>query len=262
MKDSIFNAAKIKQVSELQTAYNTEQKNIQIKSLEDKESLQKLSLNNAESTRNWIIVALFLILIIAGLFYRQANAAKKVSKLIAGKNLLLQQVVVEKEWLLEEVHHRVKNNLYTVICLLESQAMFLENDALKAMESSKNRIFAMSLIHQKLYLSADIETVDMSEYVAELVHNLEESFDVPDKIRFDVEVDLITLNISNAIPLGLIINEAITNSIKHAFPENRRGYIFISISAGAWQIKLEMSDNGIVCPMIFRKLSVKHWELS
>lgn len=80
--------------------------------------------------------------------YKQKLAANAI---ITNKNELFQQLFIGKEWLLKEVYHRVKNNLYTVICLLVSQARYLENDALKAIESSQHRIFAMSLIHQKLY---------------------------------------------------------------------------------------------------------------
>ena len=161
---------------------------------------------------------------------------------------MLQHLLTEKEWLLKEVHHRIKNNLHTVICLLQSQAAYLENDALKAIENIQHRIYAMSLIHQKLYQSDDIKTIDMAKYVPELVKYLEDSFDISDQIEFKLRIDPVSLNISHAIPLGLIINEAVSNSIKYAFPGKRKGEILISLVDNGEQIKLELADDGIGMP--------------
>jgi len=245
LKDSIFKSTKNKQIEELQIAYDTEQKQKDIKALQDKTKLQKLSLNHAESTRNWIVSGSLMLLIIAVLLFRQARLTKKNNADITIKNELLQRLLLEKEWLLKEVHHRVKNNLHTVICLLESQARYLEDDALMAIENSKHRIFAMSLIHQKLYRSDDIKAIDMAEYITELVHNLKTSFGVIDDIIFRLNLDPITLNITHAIPLGLIINEAVTNSIKYAFPGKTGNEISISLHDDGKEIKLEMADNGV-----------------
>ena len=108
--------------------------------------------------------------------------------LINQKNLELEFLVEEKEWLLKEVHHRVKNNLQTIICLLESQAAYLENDALKAIETSQNRIYTMSLIHQKLYQSENIQTIDMALYISELIQYLKDSFNIASyKVSFRVD---------------------------------------------------------------------------
>jgi two-component sensor histidine kinase len=112
-------------------------------------------------------------------------------------------LVKEKEWLLREVHHRVKNNLYTVICLLESQATYLENDALLAIQNSGRRIYAMSLIHQKLYHTEDVRVIDMESYITEFVYYLQDSFGSPPNIRIDLHIEPLTLGIAHAIPLGL-----------------------------------------------------------
>jgi len=155
-------------------------------------------------------------------------------------------LVEEKEWLLKEVHHRVKNNLHTIICLLESQAIYLESDALEAMEKSQNRIYSMSLIHQKLYQSDDIQTIDMASYIPELVQYLKDSFDtLSSRVYFDLKIDKISLTQTIAIPIALIINEAITNSIKYAFPGKSGGEILISLQDENESIKLELADNGI-----------------
>ena len=129
-------------------------------------------------------------------------------------------MLAEKEWWLKEVHHRVKNNLHTIICLLESQAMYLEKDALQAIEKSQHRIYAMSLIHQKLYQNEDLQVIDMSVYLEEFIGYLKDSFDTQG-IDFIIHVDPVQLNLQQAIPVALIINEGVTNAIKYAF-ENRK----------------------------------------
>jgi two-component sensor histidine kinase len=169
----------------------------------------------------------------------------KKNEIINHKNDQLKILREEKEWLLKEVHHRVKNNLHTVICLLESQAAYLESDALSAIEKSQNRIYAMSQIHKKLYQSADLQTIEMSVYIPELVQYLKDSFHVSDQIYFNYELEKISLDASLAIPISLIINEALTNSIKYAFPDKMRGEILISLYKLGNQNILELSDTGV-----------------
>ncbi len=173
-----------------------------------------------------------ILLASGGLLYKQYRQKQKSAALIAEtnkvisqknqaitqKNEALEQLVTEKEWLLKEVHHRVKNNLHTVICLLESQAAYLESDARQANEVSQQRIYTMSLIHQKIYQSEDIKSIDMSVYLPEFIQYLDDSFGNNLRIHFEVDIDPVQLDISQAVPVALIINEAVTNSIKYAFP--------------------------------------------
>ena len=248
LQDSTFKVSKVRQAEELQVRYLTEEKENQIILLNQQAKLQQANTKQARMVKNFTTVGIIGVLLIAGLLYRQNKLKQRNNNVITHKNQLLQHLLSEKEWLLKEVHHRVKNNLHTVICLLESQAAYLENDALKAIENSQHRIYAMSLIHQKLYQSEDIKSIDMSVYIAELIQYLKDSFDISNQIHFQLKIDPINLNISHAIPLGLIINEAITNSIKYAFPNNRKGEITISLMDIGDQIQLNLSDNGIGMP--------------
>jgi two-component sensor histidine kinase len=252
IKDSLFTETKTKQLKQLEVQYETDKKIAEIKILNQKNELlnksnelQQSNLQKANLTKDFTLVVVLLLIAILVLLYRQYRLKQISNKSISQKNELLQHLLTEKEWLLKEVHHRVKNNLHTVICLLESQAVYLENDALKAIENSQHRIYAMSLIHQKLYQSDDIKTIDMSVYIPELVQSLEDGFGTVNQIRFNLKIDQINLDISHAIPLGLIINEAVTNSLKYAFPHNREGEISISMIDNGKQIKLELADNGI-----------------
>lgn len=206
------------------------------------------ALNQAKSSRNWIIAGAFMLFVITLMLIRQIVTARKNNLLISQQNEALQRFLSEKDWLIKEVHHRVKNNLHTLICLLESQARYLKDDALKAVETSQNRIFAMSLIHQKLYRSEDIKTINMAEYVPELVSNLRRSFDIPERINFEIDVAAISLSASHAIPFGLIINEAVTNAIKYAFPANKKGTISVIFYQYQQELILTIADDGIGMP--------------
>jgi two-component sensor histidine kinase len=243
--DSNFVISKIRQGEELQVKYETAQKESQIAFLNQKAKLEQVNLNKATLIRNVTIGGIVLLVIIAVLLYRQSRLRKKSNQVITHKSELLERLLTEKEWLLKELNHRVKNNLHMVISLLESQAIYLESDALKAMKTSKHRIFSMSLIHQKLYQLEDVKTIDMSVYLPELVNYLRDSFDAEEYIHFRLELEPVQLSVSQAIPLALVLNEAITNSIKYAFPGNRRGEISIKMRETGETIELIIRDNGV-----------------
>jgi two-component system, sensor histidine kinase PdtaS len=266
LDDSLASISKTKAVQQIKITLETQKKEDEIKSknqnillLTQRNQIQQADLHNANLIRNITFLGILILLTGAGLLYRQYRQKQRANELvtqkndvitekneiITRKNEMLENLVEGKEWLLKEVHHRVKNNLHTIICLLESQAAYLEDDALKAIETSKHRIYAMSLIHQKLYQSADIKEIDMSDYLNEFVRYLAASLGVPGHIRFQPDIDPLKLGVSQAIPLGLIINEAVTNSIKHAFPGNRMGVIKIGLHQIADQIELVVEDNGV-----------------
>lgn len=250
LRDSLFTVDKNNKIEELNIQYQTAQTAQSIKDLRLLGTIQKAGLENAKLQRNITIGGILIMLVVSGLIFRNYGLKQKAAYMISLKNNQLQHLLTEKEWLFKEIHHRVKNNLHTVICLLESQARYLENDALQAIETSQHRIYAMSLIHQKLYQSDDIKTINMAIYIPELIQSLVDGFGTAGQIRFNLNIQAIDLSLSHAIPLALIINEAVTNSIKYAFPEKRRGEISISMADDGTQIVLEMADDGIGMPEI------------
>lgn len=245
LKDSMFDETKSRQIAQLEVEFETEKKENQINLLSQKAMLESTKLKQADFVKNVTVAGVILLLIIAGLLYKQSSFRKKTNVVVTHKNKLLQSLLTEKEWLLKEVHHRVKNNLHTVICLLESQARYLEEDALRAIESSQNRIYAMSLIHQKLYQSDDIGTIDVNNYLKELTAYLSDSFGSPANVSMQLSLEEVRLSLSQAIPLGLIINEAVTNAFKYAFPDRRSGRIMIELKQTAGYIRLLIADSGI-----------------
>lgn len=223
------------------------ERNIQL--LTKEALLKESSLKNAHQARNVTLAGIGLLLIILGLLYNQYRIKQRNSRELDVKNKSLQGLVSEKELLLREVHHRVKNNLHTIISLLETQSAYLKDDALAAVQNSQHRVYAMSLIHQKLYQVENSTSINMAVYLPELLHYLRDSFDMPSAIRFETNIENIQLDISQAIPAGLIMNEAITNSIKYAFPGKQQGVISIEmVQNGAQKVRFSVADNGIGLP--------------
>ncbi len=252
LNDSISNAVKIRQFHQLQVQNETAKKELtisqrdaEIKVMKRTDLLQQDNLKQARFIRNISIVATLVFLALAALLYKQYRQKQRASQLVTIQNIQLQHLLKEKEWLLKEVHHRVKNNLHTIISLLESQAVFLENDALKAIESSQHRIYAMSLIHQKLYQVDNVKTIEMGQYLPEFIQYLKQSFGNTNKIIFQIEIEPLSLDVAVAIPVALILNEAITNSIKYAFPGDRKGTIRVAMYHEAGETVLEIADDGI-----------------
>jgi two-component sensor histidine kinase len=254
LNDSLVDFSKNKQIEELKIQYETLNKEQKITLLNNQSKLQKSELQKSKLLNNLSIWSLVLLLIIIGLLYnryrlKQRNNIKLEikEKEISQKNSNLTHLLDEKEWLLKEIHHRVKNNLQTVISLLNSQSAYLDNDmALSAIKNSQHRIHSMSLIHQKLYNSENISTINMPTYIKELVEYLKESFNLGQRVRFEIRIEPLELDVAQAVPLGLILNEAITNSIKYAFPNDRSGMIYVTLEANAQNHHLlTISDNGI-----------------
>jgi two-component system, sensor histidine kinase PdtaS len=263
--DSALSVTKAKEFDEIQTAYKTEQKDSLIKLKEQniqlltrQDQLQRSKLQQGMILRNISFAVVTLLIIITTLLYNRYRLKQRTNRKlelqgqkIEKQNLSLHHLVNEKEWLLKEIHHRVKNNLQIVMSLLNSQSAYIDNPyALTAIHDSQHRVNAMSLIHQKLYGSENVSTINMSTYIRELVSYLRDSFNTGQRIRFDLAIEPIEMDVSQAVPLGLILNEAITNSIKYAFPNDRNGVISISLlSTIPHHYLLSVSDDGIGMPL-------------
>ncbi|HSP88876.1 MAG TPA: CHASE domain-containing protein [Ignavibacteriaceae bacterium] len=159
----------------------------------------------------------------------------------------------EKEVLLREIHHRVKNNLQIISSMLNLQTNYItDKKSLAIFEESRNRVRTMALIHEKLYQNESLSTLNIKDYVIELVNNLMRSYRADNRILPEINISDIFINTDTAIPLGLIINELISNSLKYAFPSNEAGRITISLIAFTNEkFQLIISDNGIGLPEEF-----------
>lgn len=177
----------------------------------------------------------------------------------------LQAALQEKDVLFKEVHHRVKNNLQIIYSLLRLQSRQVQNPQLSTiLLDSQNRIKSIALIHEKLYRSDDLSKIDLKNYILTLVASLFSSYKSDtDIVNLTTEIDQITLDIDTAILCGLIINELVSNSLKYAFPENRKGEIYITVSTNESDlITLIVQDNGIGLPERLDPAQVKTLGLS
>jgi two-component sensor histidine kinase len=267
INDSIFNTTKSKQIAEIDIKYQTEQKISSIKLLKNQQESQQAELRKVRLQKNITFGGITAFMIIAGLAYNGYRNKLKSNKLLYSKqteinqqNHSLQQLIgdkdkllSEKDWLLKEVHHRVKNNLQIVMSLLNTQSAFLENkEALNALNQSKDRVHAISLIHQKLYAGKNISMINLPSYVAELIYYLKDSFNVYDrKVTINSFIEEIDIDIAQAVPLGLILNEAITNAIKYAF-DSKGGKVDVELKmVDDHMAMLSVADNGRGFPEAF-----------
>jgi len=169
------------------------------------------------------------------------------------KEALIEASLKEKEVLLKEIHHRVKNNMAVISSLLELQAMNASNGELSdLLRESQLRIQSMAMVHEKLYQTESFSNLDFDVYIQELVEIIERSVDVPTSdIAVAFHLEQINLNITQAIPAALIINEVVVNSFEHGFPNEKVGQVTIVLSKEEDEAKIVISDNGVGLPQNF-----------
>ncbi len=163
-------------------------------------------------------------------------------------NKTLQIANKEKETLLQEIHHRVKNNLQLVSSILNLQKSFFDDERIKSIiQDSQQRVASMSRIHQTLYRSKNFSSINMADYLSDLSSEIMVLYNDKDRntIQLDFKTEPIYFTIQEAIPVGLLANEIITNAVKHAFPNERNGTITISLQKVTGAVVLEIADNGI-----------------
>lgn len=183
--------------------------------------------------------------------YQQSQAEIRERQRIEEK---LKASLKEKESLLKEIHHRVKNNLQIISSVLRLQSDFIKDEAILSLfNDSQNRIRSMALIHEKLYKSEDLLRVHMEDYIHDLTAGLFPSYETHvGDVDLQIEADEVYLNIDTAIPCGLIIHELVSNSLKHAFPEPQTEGHYVKVSLHPYQNDLQyllkVSDNGIGFP--------------
>lgn len=268
VKDSIFNQAKSKQMEEMTLRYETEKKDrdLQIKEksiqvLRKEKALHQEEIQQAKLLRNAMIVGAAMLMLLLAVVYNRYQLKQQSNKRlhaqqatleeqqeqIREKNHALEILLTDKERLLKEIHHRVKNNLQVVISLFNSQVASLQDKAaLSAIQDSQNRVHAIALIHQKLYQAEGVSRILMNEYVEQIVAYLVDSYAVSNKVNFKLVVEPFDLDVNIAVPLGLIINEAITNTFKYAFPGDRTGAVIVTLlQQSEGKYRLNVQDNGV-----------------
>lgn len=243
LNDSVFNAARHQQLASLQIQYDTRQKEQNIALLTKQSLLQQARLHQREQQRNALLVGAGLLLLLLGLGYNRYRLKQRSNRLLQAQQaeiaqrsqdqvrLLAEQreLLTEKEWMLREIHHRVKNNLQVIGSLLHTQADYSDDPAtLAALEQSQHRVQAMALLHQHLYQADRVGWVPLPAYVQELATHLLDAFDAAGRVRLHLDLAPLALPVATATPLGLALNELLINTLKHAFAPGQVGTLTLT----------------------------------
>lgn len=238
-KDSMLNESIARAVADVAEKYETEQKERTIEQLNKENQLQANLLQLRQ--RQLLIVSIGSILL-AGLLFGIFSLYRKVRS----QNEIIQKNLREKETLLKEIHHRVKNNLQVIASLLRIQSRNIsDTKAKEAIRESRSRVRSMALIHEDLYREDDLSGVSMDVYLTKLSRDIFNVYNIAaHRIRLDTDIAPIRLDVETVIPIGLIVNELITNALKHAFPGEMSGTVSLSLQEHKNRLILSVKDDG------------------
>jgi len=205
LTDSIFNEENSKQLGDMKTGFEVERKEAELNAKADKQEALLLEEEKREAVILYAFFALLLVVIVFSFFlYKRVKAANKQKQTI--------------EYLFKEVHHRVKNNLQVITSLLNLQKNYIDDKKiLDIFQDCQNRVYAMAAIHEKLYEHSALSNINFNEYIKKLITQLIDTYQLKFKVKYNLEVDIDTLDLDTLIPIGLLTNEIISNSLKYAF---------------------------------------------
>jgi len=240
INDSLLSQKTIDAVADLETKYQTEQKEQEIMLLENEKTLASQTLSNQKSITAITLGAVAVFALLSIFLYRLLRQNKIQKK-------QLQQSVTDKDYLLREIHHRVKNNLQIISSLLYLQSEKLTDPiAQDAMNVGRGRVKSMALIHQNLYGIDQSSQISLKKYLEDLAVQLFDSYNLHgESVELNLSIEDVMVDVETLVPLGLIINELISNSLKYAFPEGQDGILDITAFSHDGQLKLQVKDNGV-----------------
>ena len=212
-----------------------------------KDALAQEELARQQLQRNASLLGLGLVGVLAAVLFQSGRRRRRTNELLSAQKAEIEVKSQQNELLLKEIHHRVKNNLQSISSLLYLQSAHIKDaDVKQAVAAGQHRVEAMALIHQKLYQRDNLAAIEMRGYLDDLVRSLIQTFGAsPDRIRFTLDMPELELDVDTAVPLGLIVNELITNALKYAFPDGRPGEIAVSLRQAGPQLILLVRDDGI-----------------
>jgi two-component system, sensor histidine kinase PdtaS len=245
LKDSLFDSERLLTVAEMQEKYKSDKKQKEISDLQYKINID--SIKNEKQTQITrilvitLIVFLTFVIVLIWLLFKNRKKSNVINKSL-----------LEKEVLIKEVHHRVKNNFQLISSLLNLQTDLIEDEAaLRAINDTRSRITSMSLVHKNLYMTENLTSLNMNDYFSQLTSSILTSFEIKDNsIQVDIDAKDIYFDVDTAVPLGLMVNELFTNAIKYAFIDKSSGKIIIKLQKIEKEDKYQLifSDNGVGIP--------------
>ncbi len=240
LKDTLLTSSESMNMLKEKNSYDLEKKEALLKIAEQQRQVSKLSLSNRNKTIAILAIGIGLLTLLTIFFAHNMQQKKKTAAAMSKKNEKI-------ETLIKELHHRVKNNLQVVSGLLALQSNRLEDEhAKQAMDAGRSRVDAMALIHQKLYLGNDLASIDIKSYLENLSASLALSYGYAgSSINTQVRLAKNEMDVDKAIPIGLIVNELVTNSFKHAFSDFDRASVSVQLTeVNTGELELEIADNG------------------
>lgn len=227
-------------MQELEVKYETEKKDQDLE-------ISHLSLAKKSSENKMLLIGIGALLLLSIIIARFLFIKSRFNKTLSEKNQLISKSLEEKEMLLREIHHRVKNNLQVVSSLLKLQARGIADQQAKAaIRAGQDRVKSMALIHQNLYQNDNFTGMDIKDYIGKLSESLFLSYNInPEQVSLTTSLESVILDVETLIPIGLILNELLSNALKHAFPEHQSGQIDISFTKEKDALLLQIKDNGI-----------------
>jgi two-component system, sensor histidine kinase PdtaS len=241
IRDSSFNKETLQKLVGSELQYENEKKQALAKAEQEKNDvLAKAEIKHQLNIRNASLVALAAGMVFSIVAYRQRNKLAREKK-------RSDQLLLDKELLLREIHHRVKNNLEVVSSLLALQSAQIDDPNTKdAMQEGQNRVQSIGIVHQKLYQGENLGAIEMKDYFINLSESILDSFGADKKVQIECAMEKLDIDIDTAVPLGLIVNELLTNTLKYAFPDGRDGKVLIKLAKRIdGVLQLEVSDNGV-----------------
>jgi two-component sensor histidine kinase/tetratricopeptide (TPR) repeat protein len=239
IEDSLFRNEQNYIVHDLEAKYLKKEQDLTINQLQFEDDKNKSRISAQRRTITIGAIGLGLVSLLSFLLFRFGRKIKF-------QNNIIEKSLSEKELLLKEIHHRVKNNLQVVSSLLSLQSEYIKDDtALSAINEGRNRVRSMALIHQNLYSEDNLTGINVKSYLEKLIEGLFNTYNInEDQITLGLNIEDIALDVDIVVPLGLIANELVSNSLKHAFTEQSQGRITVSLTTDINGLAFRVNDNG------------------
>lgn len=240
-KDTFFQQTQNQSLVDAVEKYEAAEKEAKIIELNAQNEISQLRLSNS---RKLLWASLIGLLLFTGLAYYLYSLNKTIKR----QNAIISKSLNEKDFLLREIHHRVKNNMQFISSLLSLQSDYVTDPtAKKALHTGEHRVQSMALIHQNLYQEDNLTGIETAAYFKKLAKNLFDAYNINEEtINLHLDVDEVILDVDTMVPLGLIVNELISNSLKHGFPEKRTGNIYVSLKdTASGVLTLHVKDDGV-----------------
>ena len=239
LDDSLISVNKNQQIAEMETTYKVKEKDLEINQLEQARALQ-------QRTMLFVLFGLVLLALLALNLWMTSRNRKRTNLILSQQKTEIEKKNQQNETLLKEIHHRVKNNLQVISALLTLQSKYVKDErAVEALREGQDRVQSMALIHKDLYQRENLTGINIKDYFENLVDNLMESYQIDEgDIHCIMDVDPIWLDVDTMIPMGLLVNELVSNALKHAFKDKETGEIQVFLKEQAEKLILRVADNG------------------